>query len=170
MESYILQLIEDLQAAHRVQDEELAGDAANLFEEDEGIEAHFAEVERYLSGEGHQKIAEITGLFPEQFPPVGKLTQNQMLRVVEAFDALLFSWHIRTDLPEGLPIEIAYPLMVSALDKEVFVSDGGFVTIEFCAYNTDYCPFGTEFCACSKFDDDFPDMDSYKPTDGELPF
>ena len=163
MDQYLQQLLEDLHAAHKPETEFMPPDVS----EDEGIEAHFAEVERYLSGEYDQRIGDVVGLMPEQFPPAQRLTTEQMQQVAKAFTALLFSWHISTDLPDELPIEVAYPLLVTALDKKVYLADGGMVTIEFCSYAPWDCPFG-ELCKCEDVEAD--DMTDSKPGEDDFPF
>lgn len=163
MDQYLQQLLEDLRAAHKPETEFMPP----ALTEDEGIEAHFAEVERYLSGEYDQRIGDVLGLIPEQFPPAERLTPEQMKSVAEAFMALLFSWNITTDLPDELPIEAAYPLLVTALDKKVYLADGGMVTIEFCPYAPWDCLFG-ELCKCKDIEvDDMPDN---KAGEDDFPF
>lgn len=156
MQLYLQQLLEDLQAAHKPETDFVTP----ALTEDEGIEAHFAEVERYLSGEYDQRIGDVLELIPEQFPPAERLTIEQMQQVAKAFTALLFSWNITTDLPDELPIEVTYPLLITALDKKVYLIDGGFVTIEFCSYAPWDCPFG-EVCKCKDIEiDDMLESDT----------
>ena len=164
MHLYISQLLEDLRAAHRVEAPfDVANHAPN--DDEEGMEAHFAEVERYLSGDHDQRIGDVLNLVAEQFPPVKMLTEAQMQAVVEAFGSLLQTWHIDTDLPQDLPTEKSYELLVSALDKKVYLADDGFVTIEFCSYAPWDCQLG-EWCMCKNLGiDAMPETDN-----GSLPF
>ena len=168
MNQYILQLLEDMLMAQRPDNDRIA---EYSIDSDENLERHFEDVERYLSGDFQQTIASVIGFDEVQFPPVEKLTGEQMKLVVDGFDKLLFSFNITTDLPDVVPIEIAYKLLVGALQREIYVGDGdGFVTIEFCHYEPADCPYGKEFCRCMAFDKDVDDMNSFKTDDGELPF
>ena len=142
MQLYISQLLGDLRAAHKVEEPFNARNS-----DAEGMEDYFSEVERYLSGNYDQRIGNVLNLAAEQFPPVKMLTETQMQAVVEAFRHLLASWHIDTDLPQNLPTEKSYELLVSALDKEAYLADDGFVTIEFCSYAPEDCQLG-EWCKC----------------------
>lgn len=155
MEKYITQLLEDILAAHKSENE--ANPVRN-----EGIEAHFEDVERYLSGDYDQNLGKVVGLYKEQFPPIERLSPTQVQTITVAFDKMLFSYNISTNLPEGLPIEIAYPLMVSVLDREVYIGNGdGNIGLEFCDYDSKKCPFGEEFCSCKDFDDDYKDFENF---------
>ncbi len=168
MEQYITQLIEDLLNAKRAESEEVEEEEN---EEDEfDIEAHFAEVDRYVSGDGEEPLEEILGFEEVQFPPIEKLNDSQMKRVSEAFVECLFSWNITAEIPEDVPITLKYSLLVSTLKRQVYIQSYGFIHFEFCNYNVATCPFGIEFCQCKDFENDFDDMDSFELKDGELPF
>jgi hypothetical protein len=164
MEQYITQLIEDLLNAQRAENEEIEE------EKEFDIEAHFAEVDRYISGEGEEPLGEILGFEEVQFPPIEKLNELQMQRISEAFVECLFSWNITAEIPEEAPISLKYSLLVSTLKKQVFIQNSGFIHLEFCHYDVETCPFGMEFCQCKDFENDFDDMDNFKYKDGELPF
>ena len=142
MHRYISQLLEDLRAAHKVEEPFHARN-----NDAEGMEDYFAEVERYLSGNHDQRIGDVLNFVAEQFPPVKMLTETQMQAVVEAFGSLLQTWHIDTNLPEDLPVEKSYQLLIGALDEKVYLADDGFVTIEFCSYAPEDCQLG-EWCKC----------------------
>ena len=160
MEKYIIQLLEDILAAHQV--EKAREDKSSA-----GIEAHFEDVEKYLSGDYEQKLGNLVDMFKEQFPPAEKLTQRQMKRVSVALEKMFWSYSIYTDLPEKLPIDIAYPLLVSVLDREVYIGEGdGMIGLEFCSYVRTECPFGEKFCSCK----DFNGMESFEKTNDESPF
>jgi hypothetical protein len=161
MQRYIDQLIEDLLAKHKP---ETPPELSFLKEEDE-LEAHFEDVEKYLSGNFDQRIGDVLGLFAEQFPPVHRLTTDQMRQVSDAYAALLLSWNISAEMPEALPVEMAYELWVSTLDMDTFLPEDGFVTLEFCHYEPSECPFGP-WCLCQEalrreLPDPEPDSDDF---------
>lgn len=161
MQLYISQLLEDLKATHKVEE---SSEKVEFLDENESIEAHFAEIERYLSGEYNQRISDVLGLFAEQFPPIERLTEVQMEEVVKEMKALLLSWRISTDLPENLPVAKAYELLVGALDEEVCLVGGGSSFVEFCSYNPLDCPLG-EGCDCKDID-----MNAIDEHDNDCPF
>lgn len=167
MQEYILQLLEDMLSAERPQREPFEGKENNKID---NLEKHFEDVERYLSGDYEQKISTIIGFTNEQFPPIDKLTDNQILSIVEGFDKLLYSYNISTDLPDGLAIETAYSLLVSTLEKEVFIGEGdGFFMIEFCQYDIAKCPFG-DLCSCKEFEKYHNERSEDKKSDEETLF
>ena len=173
MEQYICQLLEDLLAAHRRKEDEKPEFFLNEEEKQEkGIEAFFEEIDRYVSGDHDQLVKDVIGMIPEQFPPVGQLDASQQSRVSAAYQDLLWSWNIATDLPDALPEAKKYELLMTTLDKRVFIGESGINHLEFCQYDVESCPLGSEYCTCKDFDqiNDEDDMDNFEPSDGELPF
>lgn len=162
MERYINQLIEDLQAKHKPDSEPMPFSQ----KEDDDSEALFGEVERYLSGGHEQRIGDVLDLIPEQFPPVDQLSAAQLSELVQAYQYLLFTWNICTDIPENLSLPTAYPLLVSTLDREVYLADDGFVTIEFCNYDSQTCPYA-EVCRC---DEKYEAMKNFIRPEDNMPF
>lgn len=159
MERYIAQFIEDLLAKHKPD----AEPTRPYFDNDDDPDDLFGDVERYLSGGYEQRIGDVLELIPEQFPPADQLTLDQMSQLVKAYHDLLFSWNISTDLPDGISMPIAYQLLVSTLDREVYLSEDGFVTIEFCTYDSHTCPF-TDVCRC---DEQYEEMKKIIRPEGE---
>ncbi len=143
MEQYISQLIEDILLAHRTKDDSVQN-------KDDSFEAHIAEVERYLSGEGEQKISDLCGLESVQFPPKQRLSETQMKQVAEAYEKMLHSWNIDIYIPEKLPVSLRYDLLIGTLERKVFVTNDEYshVGIDLCNFDVDNCPFGTEYCTC----------------------
>lgn len=135
---------------------------------DDSFEAHIAEVERYLSaGEPEHTFGHYCGLETAQFPPVEQLNPEQRQQVIAAFNQLLFSWNLDTDIPDELPAEVAYPLLVSMLDLKTEMVDYSRLTYEFCTYDLPSCPFGTH-CRCKDLEE--PDDMNFSVPEGELPF
>lgn len=165
MQLYISQLIEDIAAASRSEN------SIKPVVQEDSFEAHIAEVERFISGEGYEPLRSILGLEEIQFPPVERLTDQQMESVVFAFKNCLFSWNVSAELPENIPVSLQYTLLVSTLSKNICVQDTGFIHLEFCNYCPEECPFGEEYCECKKFDFSQDDDINYNnlKTD-ELPF
>ncbi len=164
MQLYISQLIEDILIAKRSENTVVP------IEIEDSFEAHIAEVERFISGEGEQLLGEILQLEEIQFPPIARLTDEQMTNVISAFEECLFSWNILADIPENIPVALRYSLLVSTLAKNVFVQSSGYVHLEFCNYWPETCPFGEEFCHCKDFYLDMSNTDDTSFEEGDLPF
>jgi hypothetical protein len=161
MQSYINHLLSDIAEACREEQPEARSPIAA--ENDvEAIERYFEEVERWLESEPDHDFSYYCGLQKEQFPPVDKLTNEQMEALSHAFERLLFTWNIGVELPDKLPIPRKYTLLVSVLERKVAIVESGFETIEFCSYDPPTCPFN-EWCTCKelglKEDNDAEDVD-----------
>lgn len=151
MEKYIKQLIEDIQNAHRQLTKEET-------EKAETFEQHIQEVERFIAGEEdliQQSFGYHCRLNKEQFPPPKRLTFEQMNTVCEAFEKLLYTWNVRADFPDELPVEMAYETLVSILDRKFITPTSGFIGLEFCDYEPEACRF-KEYCTCREL---FAEMD-----------
>lgn len=143
MEKYIAQLLEEMLSAHRVQNEDIS---------EPDLDAHFADIDRYTSGDADQLIRKILDIDAGQFPPAEQLNDEQLGKVVDGFQALLLSWNLCAEFPENLPLVKRYQLLIATLDKEAVVMNYGMVHLEFCEYDPETCPFGTEFCSCENFE------------------
>jgi len=94
------------------------------------------------------------GIAKENFPPSEKLTEKQLVLMVDELLRLWEAYHFYPNLPENLPAKITYKVLVDFLDKDIaWVSEGeGFV--ELCDYDPQTCPFPEEFCWCKEIEDD----------------
>jgi hypothetical protein len=151
MQEYISQLLEDMATAHREATEDKQQD------EPFSIEQHFEELEKWLAGEPEYTFAEHCGLQPEQFPPVERLTDEQLHSIYKAYGQLLHSWNLGVDIPESFPLSRAYPLLISTLHHKVEIVSDGFITIEFCSYDVPSCPF-EEHCQCKQYQAESDEM------------
>ena len=128
MQVYIDQLLEDMAAAQRPEQER------SPIEQPFSIEQHLEEVERWIAGEDpEQEFAYYCGLQPEQFPPAEDLTGEQLLAISKSFKKLLFSWNLDVSLPESLPLPIAYPFLICTLKEKVQIVTDGFSVLNFVA-------------------------------------
>jgi hypothetical protein len=161
MQSYINHLLSDIAEACREEPSETYASIAAENDVD-AIERYFEEVERWLEREPEHDFSYYCGLQKEQFPPVDKLTNEQMEALSHAFERLLFTWNIGVEMPDKLPISRKYSLLISVLERKVAIVENGFETIEFCSYDPPTCPF-SEWCTCKelgiKDDDDVEDVD-----------
>ncbi|THU41894.1 hypothetical protein FAM09_07280 [Niastella caeni] len=163
MQSYINHLLSDIAEACREEQPETYS-SISAENDMEAIERYFEEVERWLENEPEHDFSYYSGLQKEQFPPVEKLSNEQMAAVSLAFERLLFTWNIGVEMPDKLPISRKYSLLVSVLERKVAIVENGFETIEFCSYDPPSCPFN-EWCTCKElglkdqYNDDGEDVD-----------
>lgn len=164
MQAYINYLLEDILNAERQEVQPTATTAT----ENEKLEKHFAEIEQWIEREPVHTFGYYCGLNKEQFPPVEQLSENQLQQLNKAFRHLLFTWNLDVAIPENLPASRYYSLLVSVLDLQTDIVSSGFMTFEFCSYDTDSCPFGA-YCNCKKFDNGNNTMNVDLP-EGDMPF
>jgi len=75
------------------------------------------------------------------------LTYEQLNRLCEAFEDLLASWHIYATLPDEVPVDMAYEVLVSTLDQELTLVTTGDIGLDFCDFIPEECVF-KEHCPC----------------------
>lgn len=144
MNNYLTQLISDMHlAARRVPKSKIPEGTFDPDYQDE------------LEASPEQPMSRWFGLDKEQFPPSDKLTIEQLELMASEFEHLWAVYSFEPDFPDGLPARRRYELMRDYLDHPCQHWPGGWVQhFEFCDYDTENCPFGTEFCKCKDFDDD----------------
>ena len=153
MQKYIDQLLEDMVAAQRPEENSLP------VNEPFSIEQHFEEVERWLEGEEPEHdFSYYCGLQAEQFPPAEQLTNKQLKTLYKAFGQLLFSWNLGADIPKTVPLRRAYAFLISTLKHKVEMVKDGAITIEFCTCDPPSCPF-EEYCTCRQYYEEPDDHD-----------
>lgn len=87
-------------------------------------------------------------LSKENFPPVHKLKPDQIELLVKELLNLWDVFNFKPVIPENLPADICYELLVDALEKPVIWVSDGMIEIEFCQNNPETCPFPPEYCKC----------------------
>ncbi len=120
MNHYISQLIEDLQSAHRKEQN------VKPTPQEETFESYIAEVERFISGVDFESISSILGLEEFQFPPIERLTDEQMSKVISAFEACLASWNVCLDMLKN----IAIPMNLKLGKHHYLLISGGILCIK----------------------------------------
>ena len=144
MEKYVLQLIQSINNAHRLAP---TAQVPHVFSFEEEMEA----VEKWVSGDDSPpSLSYKCGLNPDQFPPPEKLTEDQMITIMDAFQEMLGSWNLLMDFPTTLPVSRAYPLMITLLDKEAWYLPGGTLVFDFCDGYAPGCVM-KEYCPCLKY-------------------
>jgi hypothetical protein len=172
LDQYIIQLIEDLRySAQNLPD---PNEVAEFDEESLPEELKmFADVERYLHGKA-KKLAIVTGIETEKFPPVERLNDAHLSLLVNEMTRLLGAYGFYSGFPDKLPDEWKYRALRKKWDKEVVYAGGdGIVHFDFCSYEPDNCPFPQQYCGCKDFEDpDYLDDSDFSNDDryGAEPF
>lgn len=152
MNRYIHQLIEDLQEAITLAPErELFYDNYEFESEDEEDEASLAFFEHYLFGK-EIELGKIVDFEQILLPPIEKLTKVQAAKVFPFLESLLSAYGFELDFPDGVAGELKYELVRQVWTDKFVPMSMGIQTIEFCDYDCDYCPFGSELCQCKEFE------------------
>ncbi len=148
MKRYIEQLLEDIRKA--------ALSAPHLHErkqymsDEEELDEHFEEIERYVQGENDRPLSSIVGIPAIMLPAAEKLTKSQIKLIVKELVKMLNSWNFYPDFPEKVPDEMKYRALISVWNSEQTYMRSGRMHIEFCDYDPDKCPF-PGFCdACDE--------------------
>ncbi|MDQ3683525.1 MAG: hypothetical protein M3352_10725 [Bacteroidota bacterium] len=142
MHPYLPHLLADIAAAHRNEIPESG--------RPQTIEEHFEEVERWIE-EGDEELPHTFGYYcgldAINFPPPEQLTHVEMKQVMTAFGHMMFSWNQGIDLPETLPIPIAYKMTVDTLNTKTTIVNSGMMSFDFCTGYAPDCIF-KEYCPC----------------------
>lgn len=167
MHPYLPYLLSDINAAHLTEVPEEIKTPLTFEEEME-------ELERWEEGvEPPHDFSYYCGLRAENFPPAIQFTKEEIELVNEAFSKMMFTYNLRISLPEKLPAELAYSLMVKTLHKKTDVPNSGVMVFDFCTGYAPDCIF-KEYCPCLEIwnqEDDADDNMNPPPlTTGELPF
>jgi hypothetical protein len=142
MHPYIPYLLSDIAAAHRT----------GLADPDypKTIEEELEGMERWVEGEeSPHTFGYYCGLEAVNFPPPEQLTHEEMKQVITAFGQMMFSWNLGIDLPEVLPLPIAYKMTVDTLNSKTTIVNSGMMSFDFCTGYAPDCVF-KEYCPCRK--------------------
>lgn len=155
MNRYIHQLIEDLEEAIALAPErEIFCDNYEFDYEDEEDHMSLAYIEHYLYGK-QIPLSEIVQIDQILLPPVEKLNSNHIEKVFPLLEELLNNYGFELDFPEGVPLQLKYELVREVWTEKFVHMNTGVQAIEFCDYDFNSCPFGSELCECKKFEERF---------------
>ena len=153
MDEYVNQLLEDIAL--------ILGNKLNEKKEQPKkskkalLEEHFKEVDLYISGDAERPLGYFCGMEKEQFPPEERLTKTQKESLSVALIKMMNAFNIEPDFPKNFPMEKAYPFLIQSLNDPITIMSSGTMHIEYCDYDTENCPFGTEFCHCKDIISDY---------------
>jgi len=119
METYIKQLIADIEAAQKMKVPPL----------------------RCNDSDEHPKTSmeRISGVEKICFPPVEKLSQAQIQDLVDAMIALLEENKYVVNVPARLPIELTYQKLVDKWTEKIYYVDSGLLGLDFCPDDPNDC-------------------------------
>lgn len=146
MHPYIPFLLDDIKAAHRL-------DNPGPSEMAESFEDHIAQVEAYLNNTPEHTFGYYCGLKKEDFPPADQLTDEEMQLVNNAFEEMMSSWNLDISLPDNIPVPFAYQLIVDVLNKETMIVNSGWYIFDFCTGYAPDCELKA-YCPCLKIWED----------------
>lgn len=157
MQTYITQLIEHLQEA-KVR--KPAPRYLELPEEMQGLE-DLIDLEISMEEDGPTMEA-LFGIPKYYFPPIERLTNDQMEQLVAAILDLWWEFHYEADLPKNIPARYAYPVLVACWKKAypLVRASNGTWHIEFCNYEPNECPFPEEYCHCKRYLEEYNTLSS----------
>lgn len=162
MHPYIPHLLEDIAKAYR-------RNPLEVFSNSQTLEEHFEEIENWIANEPQNTFGDYCGLKVEDFPPADQLLEDDMVTVCKAFEKMMRSWNLDIDLPDKLPIAIAYSMTVETLNEKTAIVNHGFMTFDYCSGSPDGCAF-KEYCPCIDRHKDLPKDFDLDFGDEELPY
>ena len=130
MEVYVRQLIADLEAGHK-------NVVPPIWSGNEE-EMPRTSMERFS---GVEKIC---------FPPVEKLSHEQLQALVDAILALLMEHKYFVNMPSRLPLERVYQKLLDKWAEEIYYIDSGLLGLDFCPSDLDDCDMHEwcDWCFC----------------------
>lgn len=164
MHPYLPHLLSDIAAAYR-------SEIPLVKEQPKSFEEEMEEVERWVEGEEPaHTFGYYCNLETINFPPAEQLTDKEIKQIITAFVQMMFSWNLGIDLPESLPLPIAYKMTVDMLEMKTEIVNSGMMSFDFCTGYAPDCIF-KEHCPCLKFWSDSNDEDfSIDDSTEENPF
>ncbi|MCK9269424.1 MAG: hypothetical protein WC271_09930 [Bacteroidales bacterium] len=97
------------------------------------------------------------GIAKENFPPAQRLSHDELKLMVDEILKLWEAYNYEVELPEGLPSNVAYKVLVGFFDKPIEWVSQGTMYLELCDYEPENCPFPKEFCKCKDFNNECDD-------------
>ena len=145
MKKYLNQLLCDIRNAHRPSPTKVDFVEPSSFLEEMEV------IENWATGKDIQpSLSQQCGLKLEQFPPSNLLQKDEMEIINDAFHQMLESWHIKAEIPNNMPVDRAYLLLISLLERNIVFFPGGTLHFDFCTGCTVDCEL-KEYCPCLQY-------------------
>lgn len=143
MHPYLKHLLADIKAAHQIED-------SSPENPQEDLDQHFRDIERYISGDSEQTLQYYCGLNPGDFPPAEEFSEEDIIQLCQAFEAMLSTWNASVDWPENIPWDKRYTMTVALLGHEFTYFNSGMTVFDFCTGYAPECELG-EYCKCLEY-------------------
>lgn len=145
-------------------------DANHLLDPDSELHSQlsFLEIENRLKSKSEFSMFYQLGLEPEQFPPLNKLTEEQVEKLTFTIHRLWNAFNFTAVIPNNTPARIVYPILLERMHDEIMIANFGHVNLEFCHYEPKECPFGLDYCDCTQIEKEYEEYDKRtKSIDGK---
>lgn len=142
MHPYLPHLLKDIESAHH---EKSLKTHETTSEED--FERRIKEVEQFVSGDNVQTFGYYSGLEPEIFPMEDQFSKQEKQAVCNALIKMFGSWNLHLAIPENVPLDFRYKLMVQIFKVPYTPITAGFVVHDFCSGYAPACDL-EKYCPC----------------------
>lgn len=144
MEKYVKYLLSDIAAATQ--------NVPVYMMEEPDEEMPFITVEEEEKTARWESLGSWIKIKQEWFPPVNRLSESQISRIVAAMHRCLYAFGYIPHFPTGLPIDKQYEVLVDYLNKQVPILIYNSYQLDFCGYEPKSCPFGKQYCQCKVYE------------------
>lgn len=157
MQTYIKQLLTDLQAAQTRQP--VKPDYKVLYPDHPANDPMYKGVMDYMiewENAPEWKMDDLFEIKGEAFPPAEKLSEAQAEQLVHQILELWSSFNLQAEVwDDDIPIKLVYTVLVNFWKTETvqYVSVGT-LHLEFCSYELESCPWGEQYCSCKEFENE----------------
>lgn len=121
--------------------------------EDEEIDAAMEEMERWMEDSAEQSMFYHFDLNEHQFPPVERLTDEQLEELVFNLHRLWNAFNFTAVVPDNAPARMVYSILLKRMLKPAMVLQHGHIGVEFCHYEPTDCIFKA-YCSCKNMLED----------------
>lgn len=98
-----------------------------------------------------KKISSIVGINKYHFPTSDKLNNEQIIKLYDAIEALLYSYNLEFMFPEKLSKQIKYQFIIDQWNSKHVHCKQAVVQIETCKFDENNCPFPGHCNVCESF-------------------
>lgn len=142
MNRYLHHLLNDISSAKKSDAKQYDRFSPSSFEDE------MDEIEQYISGDAEQPLSYFTGLKKDQFPSKERLSENEIVKILNAFEQMLETWNAVVDFPDSMTNSDRYEFLRNNILDEAFTPFSfGCLHLDFCSGYPPHCPWG-EHCKC----------------------
>lgn len=134
MEKYVTYLIDDLSAMENIAFDQVI---------------HQIKMQLSSHTSTTTTIHDFIPIDPNAFPPLHRLSVQQVRHLVQHITKLLQFARIHAIFPAGLPTSRKYVLLKQLWVQPYFFIPGNAIYVQFCRQNTQHCAYGKAYCVCA---------------------